>query len=143
MILSKFKGIGNWTIDVYLRFVLQDAGVFPIGDLAAVNALKKLKVLPTGTNREQVIKITRNLSPYRSVASLSSWWFKWVNYLTAGDDFAKACSGLKLTGLLHILFPNRPSCKWKPAIIYKYYLSSNTIPFNVIGVPSPEIYWMT
>ena len=37
--LTKLKGIGNWTTDVYLMFVLQRADVFPIGDLAAVNAL--------------------------------------------------------------------------------------------------------
>src|SRR6202012_1362061 len=43
------KGIGNWTIDVYLMFVLQRADIFPIGDLAAVNALKRIKQLPVGT----------------------------------------------------------------------------------------------
>eukprot|EP01037_Dinobryon_pediforme_P011280 gene11280-11367_t len=33
--LTTLKGIGNWTADVYLMFVLQHADVFPIGDLAA------------------------------------------------------------------------------------------------------------
>src|SRR6202012_274715 len=44
--LISLKGIGNWTIDVYLMFVLQRADIFPIGDLAAVNALKRVKKLP-------------------------------------------------------------------------------------------------
>jgi DNA-3-methyladenine glycosylase II len=44
--LVALKGIGNWTADVYLMFVLQHSDVFPIGDLAAVNALKRVKNLP-------------------------------------------------------------------------------------------------
>ncbi len=39
--LVALKGIGNWTADVYLMFALQRADIFPIGDLAAVNALKR------------------------------------------------------------------------------------------------------
>ena len=44
--LVALKGIGNWTADVYLMFALQRADIFPIGDLAAVNALKRVKQLP-------------------------------------------------------------------------------------------------
>ncbi len=39
--LTALKGIGNWTVDVYLMFVLQRGDLFPVGDLAAVNALKR------------------------------------------------------------------------------------------------------
>ncbi len=41
--LKKVKGIGDWTVDVYLLFVLQRTDVFPIGDLAMVNAMKEIK----------------------------------------------------------------------------------------------------
>src|SRR3984885_14401463 len=37
--LTSIKGIGNWTADIYLIFVLQRTDVFPTGDLAAVKAL--------------------------------------------------------------------------------------------------------
>ncbi len=43
--LIALKGIGHWTADVYLMFVLQHSDVLPIGDLAAVNALKRVKNL--------------------------------------------------------------------------------------------------
>jgi DNA-3-methyladenine glycosylase II len=33
--LIKIKGIGNWTIDVYLMFCLQ-LDLFPLGDVAVV-----------------------------------------------------------------------------------------------------------
>jgi DNA-3-methyladenine glycosylase II len=73
--LSKLKGIGNWTIDVYLIFVLQRTDVFPIGDLAAVNALKQLKKLPKDTSREALLKITANWQPYRTIATMLLWHY--------------------------------------------------------------------
>src|ERR1700744_5667069 len=51
--LTALKGIGNWTADVYLMFALQRADIFPIGDLAAVNALKIGNQVPVGTTIEQ------------------------------------------------------------------------------------------
>ena len=40
--LKTIKGIGDWTVDVYLLFVLHRTDVFPLGDLAMINALKEL-----------------------------------------------------------------------------------------------------
>jgi DNA-3-methyladenine glycosylase II len=40
--LIKIKGIGNWTIDVYLMFCLQAPDLFPLGDVAVVNTIKEL-----------------------------------------------------------------------------------------------------
>ncbi|PZF71137.1 DNA-3-methyladenine glycosylase family protein [Taibaiella soli] len=74
-ILINLKGIGNWTIDVYLMFTLQRADVFPIGDLAAVNALKRLKKLDPEMNREALLEITHNWKPLRSVASMMLWHY--------------------------------------------------------------------
>ncbi|GAA3973043.1 DNA-3-methyladenine glycosylase family protein [Mucilaginibacter dorajii] len=77
--LTSLKGIGNWTTDVYLMFVLQHADTFPIGDLAAVNALKRLKNLPKETTREGVIAMAEQWAPHRTVASMLLWHF----YLSA------------------------------------------------------------
>lgn len=74
-ILSNLKGIGNWTIDVYLMFVLQRTDIFPIGDLAAVNALKGLKKLPKGTTREELLNIAAGWAPYRTVATMLLWHY--------------------------------------------------------------------
>ncbi|KAA2242628.1 DNA-3-methyladenine glycosylase 2 family protein [Chitinophaga agrisoli] len=71
--LITLKGIGNWTIDVYLMFVLQRTDIFPIGDLAAVNALKRLKKLPKDTPRERLLEIAAGWQPYRSVATMMLW----------------------------------------------------------------------
>jgi DNA-3-methyladenine glycosylase II len=73
--LIQLKGIGNWTIDVYLMFVLQRADIFPAGDLAAVNALKQLKKLPKETSRESVLQIAGAWQPYRTVATMILWHY--------------------------------------------------------------------
>ena len=77
--LTALKGIGNWTVDVYLMFVLQRSDLFPVGDLAAVNALKRLKVLPSKTSREEIIKVAEHWQPYRTVATMILWHY----YLSA------------------------------------------------------------
>ncbi|ODM54171.1 DNA-3-methyladenine glycosylase family protein [Elizabethkingia meningoseptica] len=73
--LVKLKGIGNWTVDVYLMFTLQRADIFPIGDLAAVNALKRLKQLPTSITKEEILEISEQWKPFRSVASIMLWHY--------------------------------------------------------------------
>ncbi len=94
--LTKLKGIGNWTTDVYLMFVLQRADVFPIGDLAAVNALKRLKKLPKETTREDLLKITEQWKPQRTTASFILWHY----YLsTVGKKISqKEAKGKKCIG---------------------------------------------
>jgi len=78
--LVSLKGIGNWTVDVYLMFVLQRADIFPVGDLAAVNAFKRVKALPAGTTRDELVEIAKQWQPYRTVATMLLWHF----YLAAG-----------------------------------------------------------
>jgi DNA-3-methyladenine glycosylase II len=73
--LVALKGIGNWTADVYLMFVLQRADIFPIGDLAAVNALKQIKKMAKDTDREKLLAVTEKWKPYRTVATMILWHY--------------------------------------------------------------------
>ncbi|MBL7706708.1 MAG: DNA-3-methyladenine glycosylase 2 family protein [Taibaiella sp.] len=73
--LIRLKGIGHWTIDVYLMFALQRADLFPIGDLAAVNALRRLKQLDKGGDKEVLTMISDTWRPFRSVASMMLWHY--------------------------------------------------------------------
>jgi len=77
--LITLKGIGHWTIDVYLMFVLQRADIFPAGDLAAVNAMKRVKGLPLSTTKEELIELAAIWQPYRTVATMLLWHY----YLSA------------------------------------------------------------
>lgn len=71
--LTAVKGIGNWTTDIYLMMVLHRADIFPAGDLAAVNALKKLKNLPKETSKERLLQIAEAWKPFRTIATLLLW----------------------------------------------------------------------
>src|ERR1700753_3714860 len=71
--LTALKGVGNWTVDVYLMFVLQRADLFPIGDLAAVNALKRVKKLAKDTSRDCLLAETEKWQPNRTIATMLLW----------------------------------------------------------------------
>ena len=73
--LVALKGIGNWTADVYLMFVLHRSDVFPIGDLAAVNALKRIKALPQTITRDGLLLIVEKWMPYRTIATMLLWHY--------------------------------------------------------------------
>ena len=73
--LTRLKGIGNWTADVYLMFVLGRADIFPAGDLAVVNALKRVKSLPANTTKDEILNISEKWKPYRTVASMMLWHY--------------------------------------------------------------------
>jgi DNA-3-methyladenine glycosylase II len=73
--LIALKGIGNWTIDVYLIFVLQRADIFPLGDLAAINALKRIKRLPRETHRDALRPLIDRWKPHRTIATMLLWHY--------------------------------------------------------------------
>lgn len=71
--LKRIKGIGDWTADIYLIHALQRTDIFPIGDLALVNAMKEVKKLPKETSKEELIDLSVPWQPHRSVATMILW----------------------------------------------------------------------
>ena len=71
--LKKIKGIGDWTVDVYLMHALQRTDLFPLGDIALVNSLKEVKQLHSQTTKEKMLKISEPWRPYRTIASMILW----------------------------------------------------------------------
>lgn len=71
--LIKIKGIGHWTIDVFLMHALQRTDLFPLGDIALVNSLKEVKQLHKDTSKEQMIAIAEPWRPYRTIAAMILW----------------------------------------------------------------------
>ena len=70
--LTKIRGIGRWTAEMYLIFALGRTDVFPLGDLGLINGIKKLYDLENPTT-EQILKITNNWIPYRTIGT----WYIW------------------------------------------------------------------
>jgi len=71
--LKKVKGIGDWTVDVYLMHALQRTDLFPLGDLALMNSLKEVKQLPNSISKEKLLSIAEPWRPYRTIASMILW----------------------------------------------------------------------
>lgn len=71
--LTQIKGIGNWTVDVYLMQSLKRLDVFPLGDLALVNSIKEVKELPPHTTKDHLQQLGEAYSPYRTIASFIYW----------------------------------------------------------------------
>ena len=72
--LIKIKGIGDWTIDIYLMFCLNSLDIIPLGDIAVVNTMKELLDIHT---KEEMEIYAQKWKPYRSVAT----YFLWHYYL--------------------------------------------------------------
>ncbi|RZK09943.1 MAG: DNA-3-methyladenine glycosylase 2 family protein [Flavobacterium sp.] len=70
--LIKIKGIGNWTVDVYLLFCLNHPDVIPLGDIAIVNTIKELLDIHDKSDMETYAE---KWSPHRSIASFILWHY--------------------------------------------------------------------
>jgi DNA-3-methyladenine glycosylase II len=71
--LTRVKGIGAWTVHMFLIFALRRPDILPTGDLAIRNAIRKaygLNELPLAAEMEE---LARRWRPYCTVAS----WYLW------------------------------------------------------------------
>lgn len=73
--LKRLKGIGDWTVDIYLLMALQRPDVFPKGDLAIAIALQKLKNLAARPTPIQLEAITQIWQPWRAIAARLLWHY--------------------------------------------------------------------
>lgn len=71
--LTKLKGIGPWTAEMFLMFTLGREDVFSYGDLGLRNAMKKLYGLKKDPTKKQMEAITPKWSPYRTYACRILW----------------------------------------------------------------------
>ena len=73
--LTKIKGIGDWTVDIYLMMALQRPDVFPSKDLAVAIAVKEIKDLPTRPTAAELESIAQSWQPYRAIATKTLWHY--------------------------------------------------------------------
>jgi DNA-3-methyladenine glycosylase II len=71
--LTKVKGIGRWSAEMFLMFRLHRPDVLPVDDLGIVNAIKNVYRLRKRPNADRIRKIGAAWQPYRSVAC----WYLW------------------------------------------------------------------
>jgi DNA-3-methyladenine glycosylase II len=73
--LTKVKGIGRWTAQMFLMFRLHRPDVLPLGDLGIVNAMKRAYRLRKQPTPARMTKIGESWRPYRSIAC----WYLWAS----------------------------------------------------------------
>ena len=72
--LTAVKGIGDWTVDMFLLFGLGRLDVFPVHDLALRKSMADVYQVNVN-DRETLIRIASRWTPYRSVGS----WYMYRN----------------------------------------------------------------
>jgi DNA-3-methyladenine glycosylase II len=75
------KGIGVWTVHMFLIFALRRPNVLPIGDLGVRAAIRKAYGMQQMPKPSDVARIGEPWSPYCSVAS----WYLWRSLENAPD----------------------------------------------------------
>ena len=68
--LIQIKGVGNWTIDMFLIFSKNNLDIFPEGDLALINVIKKEYQVDCN---DKIKEIANQWSPYKTIATLYLW----------------------------------------------------------------------
>jgi DNA-3-methyladenine glycosylase II len=73
--LTKLKGIGRWTADIYLLMCLRRVDAFPVGDLGLIVGVQEVKNLERKPSAGELEAIGANWKPFRAVATRIIWHF--------------------------------------------------------------------
>ena len=71
--LIPIKGIGRWTAEMFLIFVLNRADLLPVDDLGLCNQAKRAYGLKKHPDAKTMQKLAKKWQPYRSIAT----WYLW------------------------------------------------------------------
>jgi DNA-3-methyladenine glycosylase II len=71
--LTRVKGIGRWTAEMFLIFTLNRPDVLPVDDLGLQQGAQKIFGLKKVPDRKALTKLAEPWRPYRSIAT----WYIW------------------------------------------------------------------
>jgi DNA-3-methyladenine glycosylase II len=71
--ITRVKGLGQWSAEMFLMFRLHRADVLPVDDLGIVTAVQRLYGLRKRPKPDRLRKIAEPWRPYRTVAC----WYLW------------------------------------------------------------------
>ena len=72
-VLKQVRGIGQWTVDMFLIFSLNRPDVFPLNDLGIQKGLMLFLGRAKYLNRESMLSYSEKWKPYRTLVSLYLW----------------------------------------------------------------------
>lgn len=71
--LTKIKGIGRWSAEIYLLFAEGRADIWPAGDLAVQAGMAKLLGLAERPDEKQARALAEGWRPHRGAAAIFTW----------------------------------------------------------------------
>ena len=71
--LTKIKGVGQWTAEMFLIFTLARPDVFPVGDYGLRSAISTHYKLPKKAPKQAFLELSAGWAPHRSLASRILW----------------------------------------------------------------------
>ena len=72
-LLTRIKGIGRWSAEIYLLFAEGRPDVWPAGDLAVQVEIGRLFGLPEKPSEKQLRELAEPWRPYRGAAAVLAW----------------------------------------------------------------------
>ncbi|MEQ8820951.1 MAG: DNA-3-methyladenine glycosylase 2 family protein [Sumerlaeia bacterium] len=80
--LTEVRGIGPWTVKMFLIFNLRRPDVFPQEDLGVVEGLRVLYDLPKRPTAREALAMAEPWAPWRTVAT----WYLWQGLMKSRDE---------------------------------------------------------
>ena len=71
--LTKIKGIGSWTAEMFLLFTLDRENIFSFGDLGLKNGFTKVYEIKAPTPK-QLERVVKKWEPYKSFGTIALWY---------------------------------------------------------------------
>ena len=71
--LTRVKGIGRWSAEIYLLFAEGRGDIWPAGDLAVQEAVGRLMGLPERPSEKATREIAEAWRPHRGAAAIFTW----------------------------------------------------------------------
>jgi len=71
--MTRIRGVGPWTAEIYLLFCAGHGDIFPAGDLALQEAVRAILEMEARPSEKQLRRIAERWSPWRGVASRVMW----------------------------------------------------------------------
>ena len=72
-LLTKVKGIGRWSAEIYLLFAEGRPDIWPAGDLAVQEAVGRILGLGARPSEKQARELAEPWRPHRGAAAIFSW----------------------------------------------------------------------
>ena len=73
--LTRIKGIGRWSAEIYLLFAEGRADIWPAGDLAVQEGVKRLLEMDERPKEKETREIGNRWSPYRGAMAIFTWHY--------------------------------------------------------------------